>query len=72
MSSDQMRAEFEAWADTQWGRHDRLWTTWQVAYRAGMEQIATKDKRIAELERGEYICKKCGLRKDAEFERGDF
>ena len=29
-------------------------------------------ERIAELERGEYICKKCGLRKDAEFKQGDF
>lgn len=23
-------------------------------------------KRVAELERGEYICRKCGLRKDAD------
>lgn len=35
-------------------------------------QLASAHKRIAELERGEYVCKKCGLRKDAEFERGEF
>jgi hypothetical protein len=27
---------------------------------------------LAKLQRGEFICKQCGLRKDAEFERGDF
>jgi len=30
------------------------------------------DAKVAELERGEYICKRCGLRKDGEGERGDF
>ena len=29
-------------------------------------ELAAKDARIAELEKGEYICKQCGLRKDAE------
>ena len=28
--------------------------------------------RCAQLERGEFICKKCGLRKDAEHEPADF
>jgi len=28
--------------------------------------------KVAELERGEYICKRCGLRKDGEGERGEF
>lgn len=28
--------------------------------------------RCAELERGEFICKQCGLRKDAEHEPADF
>ena len=36
------------------------------------ETIRMQDERIAELGRGEYICNKCGIRKDAEFERGDF
>ena len=27
---------------------------------------------IERLKRGEFICKKCGLRKNAEFEPGDF
>jgi len=35
------------------------------------EIVALKAK-VEELERGEYICKKCGLRKDGEGERGDF
>ena len=30
------------------------------------------EQRVKELERGEYICSKCHLRKDAEFEKGDF
>ena len=29
-------------------------------------------KRIAELERGEYICKKCGLRKNDDYPPADF
>lgn len=29
-------------------------------------------QQLAELERGEYICNKCGLRKDSEHEKGDF
>lgn len=28
--------------------------------------------KIAALERGEFICTKCGLRKDSEHEKGDF
>jgi hypothetical protein len=28
--------------------------------------------QIERLKRGEYICAKCGLRKDGEGERGDF
>ena len=40
MTDDHMRVEFEAWADTKWGRHDGLWSTWQAAYHAGMERAA--------------------------------
>jgi len=34
--------------------------------------LAQEVRRLRGIERGEYICKHCGLRKDAEFERGDF
>lgn len=34
--------------------------------------VRRKEGRVAELERGEYICQKCGLRKDGEAERGEF
>ena len=34
--------------------------------------IADLNYQIAALERGEYICRKCGLRKDSEHEKGDF
>jgi hypothetical protein len=30
------------------------------------------EAELAKLKRGEFICKRCGLRKDAEFERGNF
>ena len=36
--------------------------------RAAHEQA----EKVAELLRGEFICKKCGIRKDGEGERGDF
>lgn len=40
---------------------------------AKIEQILTTlEQRIAELERGEFICKRCGLRKDSEHEKADF
>ena len=29
-------------------------------------------QQLAELERGEYICNKCGLRQDSEYVKGDF
>jgi len=35
-------------------------------------EIEALRAKVEELERGEYICKKCGLRKDGEGERGDF
>jgi len=35
-------------------------------------QLSKAKKRIAELERGEFICKKCGLRKNAEKVEADF
>lgn len=37
-----------------------------------LRQLAKAKKRIAELERGEFICKKCGLRKNAEKVEADF
>ncbi len=36
------------------------------------ERLYQRDARIAELERGEYICQKCGLRKDAAHSIADF
>jgi len=45
-------------------RHIRL-----IHAAAGTSQAI---KRIKELERGEYICKKCGIRKDAKTKKGDF
>ena len=36
------------------------------------ELIDELEARIAELERGEYVCRKCGLRKDSEHPKGDF
>jgi len=50
------------WRDDISCRHCSLWEKARSLMR----------QRIAELERGEYVCKKCGLRKDAEFERGEF
>ena len=35
-------------------------------------QICALREKVAELLRGEFICKKCGLRKDSEHEVGDF
>ena len=35
-------------------------------------QIMELDSKIRRLEKGEYTCKRCGLRKDSEFEKGDF
>ena len=35
-------------------------------------EIVRLDSELAELKRGEFICKKCGLRKDGEGEHGDF
>lgn len=36
------------------------------------DEITRLRERVAQLERGEYICKKCGLRKDDEHPKGDF
>jgi len=36
------------------------------------QQLAKANKRIAELERKEFICKQCGLRKNAERIEADF
>lgn len=43
----------------------------KLVWRLEDELRAAKEK-IAQLERGEFICQKCGLRKDDEFEKGDF
>jgi len=44
--------------------------------RADMEKLETELATVAAerdaLLRGEYICKKCGIRKDGEGEKGDF
>lgn len=34
--------------------------------------LKTLADEVARLRRGEFTCKRCGIRKDAEFERGDF
>jgi len=36
------------------------------------ENLVKAQARIAELERGEFICKRCGLRKDSDHPKGDF
>ena len=36
------------------------------------EQLEAAERQLAELRRGEFICAKCGIRKDAEHEHGDF
>ena len=36
------------------------------------ELIIALGARVAELERGEYICKSCGIRKDSDHPQGDF
>jgi len=36
------------------------------------KELTAAQAALAKLERGEYVCTKCGLRKDAEFEKGDF
>lgn len=41
-------------------------------FKAISENIEALAARCAELERGEFICKQCGLRKDAENEIGNF
>ena len=55
---------------------DKYGTPKRVVYSAiakDMErELAAAQKEIEELNRGEFICRKCGLRKDAEFEKGDF
>ena len=35
-------------------------------------KLSAAQAQIAALERGEFICSKCGLRKDGEHENGDF
>lgn len=35
-------------------------------------QLKEVERERDQLRRGEFICRRCGLRKDAEFERGDF
>ena len=35
-------------------------------------RVAELEVEVAALKRGEFICQKCLLRKDSEFERGDF
>lgn len=48
--------------------HDPLLVK-QHTLQAELEALTVK---MEELDRGEYICKKCGIRKDGEGERGDF
>ena len=48
--------------------HNRLLDDEESADR----EICKLREKLEALERGEFICKKCGLRKDGEGERGDF
>ena len=41
-------------------------------YAAALELIAPLVEKIAQLERGEFICKRCGLRRDGEHSGGGF
>ena len=61
------------------GQAERVITeTGKVVERLRQERDHYRDKymderkRIAALERGEFICKKCGLRKDSERQEADF
>lgn len=36
------------------------------------QTVAALQQKLAELERGEYICKRCSLRKDGETSPADF
>lgn len=51
-------------------RPETILDTFGPVYRAGL--AAGRERAIEELQRGEFICKKCGLRKDGEHEPADF
>lgn len=53
-------------------RHATLETAYRAGYEHANEQIEELRQRINDLERGEYICKQCGRRKNGEFTGGDF
>ena len=36
------------------------------------ERIVELEREIAAIKRGEFICKKCGLRKDSEHDQANF
>lgn len=45
---------------------------WRVVCMLLAEEVRAMREKIAQLERGEYICKSCGLRTDGEGPKGDF
>jgi hypothetical protein len=48
-------------------------TTKTVVPRDFLEsRIAELEAEVEKLRKGEFICSKCGIRKDSEHERGDF
>jgi hypothetical protein len=50
---------------------EKLWGHLGLSGKLWRELVSTTE-RLERLERGEYICQKCHLRKDAEFEEGKF
>lgn len=53
------------------GNVDAKFAAWNELNALAQENDRLREK-VAQLERGEYICKKCGLRKDDEHPKGDF
>jgi len=51
---------------------ETLCATEKLATDVLIERISTLEAELAELKRGEFICKKCGLRKDGESAPHDF
>lgn len=45
---------------------------WRVVCMLLAEEVRELREKLAQLERGEYICKSCGLRKNDEHPKGDF
>lgn len=63
-----------AFAD-EWSRGVTLYPGaqgWRVVCMLLAEEVRAMREKVTQLERGEYICKRCGLRKDGEYPKGDF